>query len=269
MRPRLPRTILAAALLAAAPVSQQVSAQVTVNPGALELLPAPKPQTPPRPPARPPARPATRPAAPNTTPTATTPTTTTPTATATPPTPAALIGPPAPPPKPPVLPTVPPAIAALPPPVPVPPPRPQPAPVIAVAPDAPGTASPVPGGLRITFGPDRQDLNPITEAALRSFAKTLHADPATTVNIYAYAQGVAEDPSTPRRLALARALTARGVLINEGIASTRIYPRALGPTGGDTDKDRVDVVTGAPGPPAGQAVAPTVSPASATAPPAK
>jgi hypothetical protein len=55
---------------------------------------------------------------------------------------------------------------------------------------------------------------------------------------------VPEDPSTARRLSLGRALAARAVLINEGIPSTRIYPRALGATGGDTDRDRVDVTTG-------------------------
>ena len=147
-----------------------------------------------------------------------------------------------------MIPTVPPAIAALPPPPPIPAPR---IPVVAVPPiaaNAPGTATPQPNGLRITFGPDRQDLNADTDAALRALARSVRAGTAA-VTVLAYAAGTADDPSTARRLALGRALTARAVLINEGIASSRIYPRALGATGGDTDPDRVDVTTGPPAAP--------------------
>ncbi len=49
-------------------------------------------------------------------------------------------------------------------------------------------------------------------------------------------------------MSLARALAARAVLINEGVPSTRIYPRALGAAGGDAGRDRVDVVPGPAGP---------------------
>lgn len=98
------------------------------------------------------------------------------------------------------------------------------------------------GGVRATFGADRSDLNSVTEAAIRSFARPLKAT-QQAVNVAAYAAGSADDPSTPRRLSLARALAARAVLINEGIPSTRIYVRALGPAGGDGPPDRVDVST--------------------------
>lgn len=249
------------------------SAQVTVNPGALDLLPS-------QPARRAPAAPNTTPARPST------PARRTPAKPAVPP--AADASPPATPPTTqagsaataaapaakPTLPTIPPAIAALPPAAPVPPPRPQPAPVVPVAADAPGSATPIPGGIRVTFGKERQDLNPGTEAALRTLAKQLRPQDTVTINIYAYATGTAEDASTARRLALARALSARAVLINEGIASTRIYPRALGAAGGDTDKDRVDVVAGAPGPPASAsppvlATSPATSPTSSPTVPAK
>ena len=222
--------VLAAFLIAGSGVP--AVAQVTVNPGALDLLPT-QPQ---RPAARPPARPAPRPAArpaPSPSPTATAP--------AAPAAPQAAAKP--------AVPTVPPAIAALPPPAPVPAARPQPAPVVPVAADAPGTAAPILGGVRVTFGPDRQDLNPATETALRELARTLKANEKLSINVYAYAGGSPDDPSTARRLSLGRALAARAVLITEGVASTRIYPRALGTAGGDTDKDRVDVVAGTPGPP--------------------
>ncbi len=215
-------------------LSSAAMAQVTVNPGALELLPqAPRRPAPGRP--TPPARAAVPSPAPAH------------------PAPRSPVRPtPAPPPpqaaRPPAVPVTPPAILALPPPIQVPVAHPPPVPVVPTSADAPGAAAPLPGGLRLTFGPDRADLNPVTEAALRQFARGLK-DSEASVNVYAYATGSTEDPSTPRRLSLARALAARAVLINEGIASTRIYPRALGPVGGDTDRDRVDVVGGTPGPP--------------------
>ena len=222
-------------LLAALMAAGSASAQVTVNPGALDLLPAPA--TRPAPTRRPvvtPGRPA-------------------PVAPAPPPAPVVAAPPAA---KPPVVPTIPPAITALPPPAPVPPPRPMPPPIVAVVADAPGVATPEPGGMRVTFGPERADLNPATETALRGLARGLRGNEQVTINVYAYAKGVAEDPSAARRLSLGRALAARAVLITEGIASTRIYPRALGPTGGDVDPDRVDVVAGPPAPPSAPAPTP-------------
>lgn len=148
------------------------------------------------------------------------------------------LAPPAP--KPPAVPTVPPEIAAIPPAVAVPVQRPPEPPPVPVAADAPGDAAPLPGGLRATFGPARSDLNAATEAAIRQFARPLR-DTAQPVQVAAYAAGSPEDPSTPRRLSLARALAARAVLINEGIASTRIYVRALGSAVGDGPADRVDL----------------------------
>ncbi len=262
MRPLLPALVLAAAL-AVGPALPDAHAQVTVNPGALDLLPA-------RPtPARPAARPV-HPSPPRATPAARR---AAPGRPGNPPTPAAPAAGPAAaaaaPPKP-TLPTIAPAVAALPPPAPVPPPRATPAPIVPVLADAPGTATPRPGGVRVTFGKDSESLNPGTEAALRALADTLKPADTTTVNIYAYATGSPDDPSTSRRLALSRALAARAVLITQGIASTRIYPRALGQVGGETDPDRVDVVAGPPGPPAtaSPAIAPPATAPPATAPPA-
>lgn len=238
--------ILALPLLAAPGPAR---AQTTVNPGALDLLPArPAPDRPaPRgTAARPPHHPAPAHAAPPRPGTAA--------ATAQPPAQAA-------PPKP-AIPTVPPAIAALPPPAPVPAPRPLPAAVAPVAADAPGSAEPEPNGLRITFGPGREELNPATEAALRGLARSLRGGTGG-VNVLAYAAGSPDDPSTARRLSLQRALATRAVLINEGVASSRIYPRALGSAGGDTDPDRVDVLPQATGQtgnaPAGQPAGATLS----------
>ena len=225
---RLGSVIAAGALLALAP-----SARAQVNPGALDTLakpaaPVPHHRAPARP-ARPAARETQKPA--------------------TPPTAAAAPAKPAKPEKPPI-PPAPPAIAAIPPPVAVPLAHPPPAPTVPLATDAPGSATAIPGGVRVTFGPDRSELNPATEQALRDLAHDLK-DKDVSINVYAYAAGSSEDPSTPRRLSLARALAARAVLMSEGIPSPRIYPRALGPAGGDADHDRVDVIAGNPSPPPG------------------
>jgi len=148
---------------------------------------------------------------------------------------------PVPPKPPPAVPVAPPAIAAIPPAVAVPVARLPPPTSPPVAADAPGEPSPIPGGLRVTFGPGRADLNGATVQALRDFARTMKGNEQETVNVVATAAGTADDPSTPRRLSLSRALAARSVLVNEGIASTRIYVRALGANGPEGPADRVDL----------------------------
>lgn len=254
------RHAITAAILAGALLAVPAAAQVTVNPGALDLLPPAKKPAP-SPPRPSPRRPVPAPQAGKTTPAA-------PDKQANKPPPpvanpnvpagtAASIPKPA-------LPTIPPAIAALPPPAPVPAPRPQPVPVVPLVADAKGSPTPIPGGVRVTFGADSSDFNPGTAAALRDLAEKLKSQDTTTINIYAYATGTPDDASTARRLSLARALAARAVLINAGVPSTRIYPRALGSAGGETDKDRVDVMAGAPGPPS--SIAPPVLPANAPVP---
>jgi len=159
----------------------------------------------------------------------------------------------------------PPAPAVLPPPVIAQQPRPAPTPLAPVVADAVGQATKIPGGLRVTFGSGKADLNPDTDAALLAFARAMVADPSATVNIYAYAAGTPDDPSTPRRLSLSRALAARAILINQGIDSTRIYPRALGATPSDGPPDRVDVTQVGIAPPV---TPPNPSPPPPSAPPA-
>lgn len=219
--------VLAAALLLAV----QAHAQ-TVNPGALDALTPARPARP-----VPPKPAAPRPAAPK--PAASNPAVARPAAprpTTARPAPAVT--------RPPAVPVAPPAIAAIPPAVAVPAARPVPPQPVAVAADAPGEASPIPGGMRVTFGADRTDLNPVTEPALRNYARGLKANEQATVNVVATAAGSPDDPSTTRRLSLSRALAVRAVLIGEGIASTRIYVRALGATGPAGPPDRVDLTSG-------------------------
>jgi len=71
--------------------------------------------------------------------------------------------------------------------------------------------------------------------------KSAPSGETTSFNVVAYAAGTPEDPSTARRLSLARALAVRSALIADGIASARIYVRALGAVAGDSEPDRVDL----------------------------
>jgi outer membrane protein OmpA-like peptidoglycan-associated protein len=131
---------------------------------------------------------------------------------------------------------------------------PPPVPAVVVA-GAVGEALPQKDGLRITFGPGSSDLNPQTDAAVRSLVRDAPPFATTTFTIVAVAPGTEEDPSTPRRLSLSRALAVRSVLITEGIASARIYVKAMGAnpqalSGGPPD--RADVTVGGTTPAAPQ-----------------
>ncbi len=176
---------------------------------------------------------------------------------------------------PPTVAAAPPTVAVLPPVAPPPPHPATPLPTVPVVADAPGSASPLPaGGTRVTFGADRSDLNPGTAAAIHAVGEALRADPNATVDVIAHAGGTPDDPSTPRRLSLARGLAARAALLGAGIPSTRIYVRALGDSlPDDGPADRVDVgrtLTPAKSPLAIAAPAGTAAPAAAprAAPPA-
>jgi len=136
---------------------------------------------------------------------------------------------------PPVIPPVPTPAAAAPP--------PRPTPVAAAGSTAAALREGRSEGVRVTFATGRSDLSPEAAAALERFAKSTPRDDMVTLNIAAYAAGNPEDPSAPRRLALARALAIRTALMAEGIASARIYVRAHG-TSGDFaagPADRVDI----------------------------
>ncbi len=152
--------------------------------------------------------------------------------------PAPVLGPPV------TVPMAPPPVPYLPP-VDVAPPHPTalpPKPMVKAS--APGEASKITGGLRLTFGADLADLNPETAASLQILANAGKANGEIVYDVYAHAPGAAEDASTPRRLSLQRALAVRSALVNDGIASTRVYVHALGAVGlpDDAPPDRVDIV---------------------------
>jgi outer membrane protein OmpA-like peptidoglycan-associated protein len=143
--------------------------------------------------------------------------------------------------------------------------RPDPPPVPIKA-DAPGAPSFIPGGIRLTFGPGVADLNDANDEALLDIAARAKADPALTISIVAWAPGTNEDPSTPRRLSLDRALAARAVLINAGIVSDRVLAQARGFLNIDGGPpDRVDITlvhpkSAPPGSPAPAQATPAAKP---------
>jgi outer membrane protein OmpA-like peptidoglycan-associated protein len=144
----------------------------------------------------------------------------------------------------PALPAAPPANPVIaPPPIVLPAHPAAPPPPVPVRDDARGAAVPIPGGIRLTFGANSADLNPATLAALRGIAAAALANPAMIITITAWAPGTADDPSTPRRLSLDRALAARAVLINAGIVSSRIRALAKGMNDiGKEEPDRADIL---------------------------
>jgi outer membrane protein OmpA-like peptidoglycan-associated protein len=109
-----------------------------------------------------------------------------------------------------------------------------------VAPSTPSVAS-----IRIPFGTDQTDLGSDGSAAIKGLIDTANTNGTTSYSVVAYAAGTPDDPSTARRLSLARALAARSALIGGGVPSSRITVRALGSQAGNGPPDRVDISTGA------------------------
>ncbi|MDG6094412.1 hypothetical protein LOC54_04670 [Acetobacter sp. AN02] len=110
--------------------------------------------------------------------------------------------------------------------------------------DAKGSSAPVPGGVRLVFGEDSSDLNEEMRTAILAFVKILRDQPDTRALVDACGSGAPNDPSRPRRKALARGLAVRAVLMNAGIPSTRIYVRVKGPPDDEirnVPDDRVDL----------------------------
>ncbi len=151
---------------------------------------------------------------------------------------------------PPAMPQAEPPTASLPPIVPpivppgaaAPPPPPPP-----VSDKATTTATATHAGLRLNFAPGQSELSPDSSASLKELATAAPTGDMTTFNVLAYAPGAPDDPSTARRISLARAMAVRGALVADGVASARIFVRALGAQYGSGPPDRVDIdVTGVP-----------------------
>jgi len=131
----------------------------------------------------------------------------------------------------------------------VPPPATVPPPPPPVSDQAATTATATHAGLRLNFAPGQSELSPDSSASLKQLATATPTGDTTTFNVLAYAPGAPDDPSTARRVSLARAMAVRGALVADGVASARIFVRALGAQYGAGPPDRVDIdVTGEPAP---------------------
>ena len=128
---------------------------------------------------------------------------------------------------------------------PIAPPPPVAPPPAVVSDKATTTASPTVAGLRLIFASGQSVLSPDSTASIKELAAAAPPSDQTTFNVLAYAPGAPDDPSTARRVSLARAMAVRGALVADGVASARIFVRALGTQYGDGPPDRVDLnVTG-------------------------
>lgn len=93
----------------------------------------------------------------------------------------------------------------------------------------------------IQFAGAESELNSVSQDQLRRIA-ALVGGSGRRVQLNAYADGTAETISAARRLSLARALTVRSYLIEQGIRSSNIDVRALGIAGDTGPADRVDIL---------------------------
>lgn len=92
--------------------------------------------------------------------------------------------------------------------------------------NATGTVYVIPNGICLTFAPGSDHLNPKTHQALLNFVKNFTTHQRVIID--AYSSGDKDDPSLPRRMAFARGLAARSVLMHAGIPSTRINLHVIG-----------------------------------------
>lgn len=143
----------------------------------------------------------------------------------------------------------PPPSVALPSPAPSPPTRlaeTTPAPPAAQPAEAPPKAAPsaLPKGadrLTLPFFVQESDLPPAENAMLRDFAQRHGADAEYVIRAFASPPAGDDDPSSPRRIALARAQSVAAGLMDSGVQPDRVRLLALGNAGG-TPADRVEVI---------------------------
>ena len=129
-----------------------------------------------------------------------------------------------------------------------------PGPPAAGPPVAAGTASPAPAPanapdalpkgadlLTLPFFVQDSDLPPAETAMLRDFTQRHGADTQYIVRAYASAPPGDDDPSTPRRIALARAQSVASALFDSGAQPDAVRLLALGDAGG-SPPNRVEVI---------------------------
>jgi outer membrane protein OmpA-like peptidoglycan-associated protein len=110
-----------------------------------------------------------------------------------------------------------------------------------VSSNATTTAAATKAGLRVDFAPGQSELSPSSAAAIKELVQSTPSGGMVSYDVAGHAAGTPEDPSTARRLSLARALAVRSALVSDGVPSTRIFVRALGSQEAGKTPDRVEV----------------------------
>jgi outer membrane protein OmpA-like peptidoglycan-associated protein len=113
------------------------------------------------------------------------------------------------------------------------------------APNEPRAAPPssVAPAVTVLFGTNSAEISDLGKADLDRVARTISQQRVAQVELRAFAGGT--DPGDARRVALARALTVRSYLIDQGVTA-RIEVGAFAGSGNARAGERVDVL--APGP---------------------
>jgi hypothetical protein len=101
---------------------------------------------------------------------------------------------------------------------------------------------PIEGMVRVPFEPESNALSDAAKTAMAPLVEKLNADLLLRVQILAYAAGDEQSSTHARGVSLARALTMRGYLSEQGIAINRMDLRALGNTAQEQPADRVDLI---------------------------
>lgn len=95
-------------------------------------------------------------------------------------------------------------------------------------------------GKFLLFDPGSADLSAEAAGQLSALVASLREGGAR-VQLKSHASG-SDDGAQARRISLKRALAARAVLMEQGIDSTRIDVRALGPVADGGPPDRIEVI---------------------------
>lgn len=142
-----------------------------------------------------------------------------------------------------VPPTAPLPVVIVPPAVSVPTHPPVPPEEIKASQDAKSHTQHLDKGIRVVFMPGSSLMTQETIDTVAKAGKTFAGQPRLRITLWSSASGNRDDLSTPRRIALARTLAVRSILIRQGVATTRIYPRATGLANeGVTPPDRLDII---------------------------
>lgn len=120
------------------------------------------------------------------------------------------------------------ALPAVPPPAPAAPPAPPPRPALPPIPLPAGFSALPGGGWRMQLPPQTDSIPQTYRSALAALARRLSDTTQGRITLLAQVTDTGQEASFLRRLALARGLSAKAIMVEGGLAATRIDVRPLG-----------------------------------------